>query len=476
MSLSLYFRTKYRAEIKPLGEIPNSESLYAKDLYIYFTNRKRLHVILNNLSVNLSDVKTNNNLTKKLRTKLKSCTEKNKYIDLQKLFQEFHKNLKEISYYRYIRDKESIEMMPNFKIELEKLKKSLSTQYLTKIIAHIVIKRFGIDYIKQLIPKILGLCKYLSIKTGYLKEEVKAINNTFKRNGGNVINLKKIENKINSTKIHVVAIDDYYKMGQVWLLPYFKGKLNAFINKSTRNQDIKDLLKIMNQSYPMIDSAVCLLVYRTKNNSSSSFSRFFMQKKSNNTSGNIDDIEIFYKDTPQNIITKEVVQIFQKSYNPNNQSALDNPINQSALKNPNNQSTLKNPNNLSTLKNPNNLSTLDNQINQSTLKNPINQSAFQLGGEPVSSTVIGTMIAVIATFTAATISIIYCLNKKNDIPLCIPIYYTVTILYFILCILLCVLEICSTQELGFISSTASQFLSIFSNSPTSSASKKNKKD
>ena len=267
--------SKFSAQIKKSGEMPNSKSLYAKDLHIYFTNSEQLKSIVN---------------TKNFMNKLKSAKTNSEYTNVQKKIKEFHKNLKQISYYRYIGNKESIETMPNFKKELDKFKSSSISRNLSKIVAQIIIKIYGIDNIIELLPKILLLCKYLSNKTGYYKKELQILQNAYnKKNMENVPDVTEIEQQISNKLVSQSAID-YFTIDKKWLLPLFKGKLNAFINKSQRNQDIKDLLHIMNESYPMINSAVCLLVYCRKNSSYSSYLPTFIRKSiitnNSNTSGN----------------------------------------------------------------------------------------------------------------------------------------------------------------------------------------------
>jgi hypothetical protein len=153
--------------------------------------------------------------------------------------------------------------MPDFKKELTNTLKENSyiSRNFSKIIAKTVNKMHGINNIKGLVPKILELCEYLSNKTGYYKKDIQNLKNTiYKKNNPNNFELEEIYKKINNPESNK-GIFDYFSMDkQKWILPYFKDKLNVFINKTQRNQDIKDLLSIMNRNYPMIDTAVCLLV------------------------------------------------------------------------------------------------------------------------------------------------------------------------------------------------------------------------
>jgi hypothetical protein len=192
-SSKIYGNKLFSAPIKPPGNIP-TKSLYAKDVYIYFLNSEQLKDVLNNMgikgSITCSNLKKklinisqlpNSNLKKglinilqsntikdnEIKKKLKSYKTQNEYAETQKIFREFHKNLKKISNYRYIREKELIEIMPNFKKELDKFKDSYFSRNFSKIVAQIVIKMYGIDNIKELLPQILLLCEYLSDKTGY---------------------------------------------------------------------------------------------------------------------------------------------------------------------------------------------------------------------------------------------------------------------------------------------------------------------
>jgi len=459
MSFSKIYGTRRQllsAEIKPPGLIPKSrnpniplpnkkQNFYAKKLYIYFTNSENLKNIISNIYTSKKEIveisklpnnkikeslikvlQNNNNIDNKIiKQNLNSYKTQNEYTIIQQKFRAFHKNLKKISYYRYIRDKESIETMPKFKKEIEEFtisnfpkqekKKSFSIGSSTKhnikqefekfsflkFVAQTVIKINGISNVQKLLPQLFLLCKYLLEKTGRYKKEFNFLTKQFeeknKTSTPNNSNYSKIGNTMHLSniddKIFIKGISDYF-IDQKWLLPLFKNKLNYFINKSQRNQDIKDLLNIMSQKYPMIDTAVCLLVYSRKNNTTYNttykyISKFIWKSVENNNSntlGDIDDIDILF-------IKK------------NNLINLDEPILFEGYE------------------------------------------EIQSGGELVTGTTITIAIVVFSTFVAIIRTILKCLVKKEDITLCIPRYFTdsflISVFYCLLLIIFLVLTVFS---------------------------------
>ncbi len=337
--------TKLTAPIKSKNEIPSS-SIYAKEQIIYFTSSNLLNekignngkntfntlknitnkytYTLNNESksvvksyLNINSVKNryiesrkNNKMTNQTINNIEKLqnysTIKNNYKKNQDKLKNIHKEIKDISYYRYKKNNETFEKMPMLeKINKElndvssatKLYKDFKYKYFRSIVELLIkphldkINHQYLDFYKKTYNHVIEYAKRKKYNVSEY-ETTNLYNRSVQYN--NAIVNKNQDEAIKFTE----GIKEYFNKKEPEFLALFKARLNTSFNKKEQNEDIQYILSIVSTKYPMIDTAVIVTVYNSKKNNKKKISNYIprlLKKNTNevNLNKDIDTINIY---------------------------------------------------------------------------------------------------------------------------------------------------------------------------------------